>query len=207
MTMRRLCTRPVLSTIIDRSESIVRKKLGIVDGGASGHVIVNELAQELLVEGLIKSIVSCKEGEITISWGDGDATVIGIARTDGLMDIIYIVNTMSTPLLISEHRLCDKGIIFVKNADCLIGLQHGIMVLYASASPLNPGENPLWLCDIHSLFKVKTIHHPSPTSIPIVQYLTELLESATVLANNSRGSYQVNRIMQGRRNNNIMGRW
>ena len=114
---------------------------------------------------------------------------------------------MSTPLLISEHRLCDKGIIFVKNADCLIGLQHGIMVLYASASPLNPGENPLWLCDIHSLFKVKTIHHPSPTSIPIVQYLTELLESATVLANNSRGSYQVNRIMQGRRNNNIMGRW
>ena len=44
------------------------------------------------------------------------------------MDIIYIVNTMSTPLLISEHRLCDKGIIFVKNADCLIGLQHGIMV-------------------------------------------------------------------------------
>ena len=201
--------RPVLSTIIDRSESIVRTTgLGIVDGGASGHVIVDWLARELLEEGLISSIKSCKEGEISISWGDGDAIVIGIAQSDGLMENVYIVDKMSTPLLISEHRLCEKGIIFVKNGDCLIGLQHGIMVMYATASPLNPGENPLWLCDIHSLFKVQPIHHPSSNSIPIVQYLTELLENATMLVNSNepsiisvngaRPTYTPNQVREGR---------
>ena len=191
--------------------------LGIVDGGASGHVIVDWLARELLEEGLISSIKSCKEGEISISWGHGDAIVIGIAQSDGLMENVYIVDKMSTPLLISEHRLCEKGIIFVKNGDCLIGLQHGIMVMYATASPLNPGENPLWLCDIHSLFKVQPIHHPSPNSIPIVQYLTELLESATLLVstdlspiistnhqpstlsiNGARPTYNPNQVREGR---------
>ena len=69
-------------------------------------------------------------------------------------------------------------------------------------------ENPLWLCDIHSLFTVRPIHQPSSTSIPIVQYLTELLESATTLIDNNhpstipingaRPTYTANQVREGR---------
>ena len=69
-------------------------------------------------------------------------------------------------------------------------------------------ENPLWLCDIHWLFTVRPIHQPSPTSIPIVQYLTELLESATTLIDNNhpstipingaRPTYTANQVREGR---------
>ena len=148
MTMR----RPVLSYIVDRNSAVTvtsnktnNNNLSIVDGGASGHVMVKTLADELLGEGLLTSITPCQEGDIAISWDDGQAVVIGIGQSDGLMKNVYIVDSMSTQLLISEHRLCEQGIIFVKNSDCLIGLQHGIMVMYTKASPLNPGENPLWL--------------------------------------------------------------
>ena len=83
--------RSVLSTIIDRNcESIVSKNgLGVVDGGASGLVIVDVLAQQLLGEGLISSITACKEGDISISWGDGEAVVIGIAQSCGLLQDVY----------------------------------------------------------------------------------------------------------------------
>ena len=157
--------------VIDRTcvSTLCNSKCGIVDGGASGHVMINSLAQQLWVEGLITEIEIHAKGDITIAWGEGSAVVIGIAKSQGLLDIVYIVDNMGTELLISEYCLCEKNIIFVKNSDCLIGLQHGIMVMYATASPLHPGENSLWLCDIRSLFKVKPIHHPSPTSTPIVQ--------------------------------------
>ena len=206
MTMR----RPVLSTIIDRNSKVTvcKNGIGIVDGGASGHVMVKAFADDLYREGLLTSITPCQKGDISISWGDGQGIVTGIAQSDGLMQNVYIVETMSTELLISEHRLCEQGIIFVKNSDCLIGLQHGIMVMYAKASPLNPGENPLWLCDIQSLFMVRPVTQPSPTSIPIVQYLTELLENATMLTSNdqpstlsingARPTYTPNQVREGR---------
>ena len=124
---------------------------GVVDGGASGHVMVSLLANQLMADGLI--FIEQPTTAVNIVWGGGkEAAVVGIAFSDGVLQNVYIVDVMSTPLLISEYRLCELGILFVKNQQYCIGFQQGLMVLYAEAAPLSPGDDSLWLCDLESLF-------------------------------------------------------
>ena len=86
---------------------------------------------------------------------------------------------MATPFLISEHRLCEMGMLFLKNNHFCIGLLSGRMVLYAEASPISTGEHPLWQCDIHDLFYARQSTPPTLNSIRIDQYLTMIINQTT----------------------------
>ena len=147
-----------------------------IDGGAAAHIISDVLANKLFNEGLITSVNSV-ETTMQIMWGAGSPSpVIAIARSLGLLKIMYVVKDISTPLLISENQLCQDNIIIIKNSTTLIGLQHGQIVLFAETRKENGEEIvPLFTIDVFTLFTTIPITQQSPSSAHITNYLSALL--------------------------------
>ena len=111
---------------------------GIVDGGASGHIATKSLAQRLEAEQLIE-LNLVENVHTNVMWGDGKtAKVIGSGKSKGLISSMLVVDDDAMPnvsILISEPTLSQQqNIIFVKGGNVLVGLQQGVMVIYAELS-------------------------------------------------------------------------
>ena len=176
-----------------------------MDGGAAGHIITLDLAKTLIEEGYLNSIEETKEN-VQIRWGGGsNEEVIGMACGNGLVNQLFVVKYMSTPLLISEILLTQLGIIFIKNQHVLLGLYNGRVIIRAIAE----GEEKLWYIDPRIIFLQPAIlQSTAEQHSPTMNYLQQLLSDAEVpvsltnppnviMANSARPTYTQSQIRQG----------
>ena len=148
--------------------------LAIIDGGATAHVIRNDLAKELLDKGLLDRV----EYEVTnqsVQWGHGEEPIIGIAYGRGIISPLFLVTNMHCKLLISEGKLCNEGIVIVKNQHTLIGIKHNQLIFYAESE----GGESLWLVSIDSLFRAKKPSTSAKQRTDLTTYLHQLLHATT----------------------------
>ena len=180
---------------------------GIVDGGASGHIISSTLALQLHKDNLITFVDTVHFGSINVMWGGGSsASVRGIAYTNGIIRSLFVVDDADMPhiqLLISEPQLSKQNVIFIKGGSIMVGLMHGVLVLYAELLPSSSGDDSLYLVDVHSLFTISPILQPTPSSLPVVEFLTTILESAhdfvhgtSITAFSARPTYSQQQVRQ-----------
>ena len=122
-------------------------------------VIPLDMARELVRQGIVKGFEK-EHLPFKVIFGKEDASseIDTFVRGAGLLNKVYVSSDLRVAL-ISDISFTDKGVIIIKNADSVVGIDcHGQIIFRGNRDRSN-SDKALWQLDI-----VKLLQSPLPSS-------------------------------------------